>query len=325
MLRQQRELAGEPLGQVEEFATAVLEGLSRPLKALPCRFFYDACGSELFEEITRLPEYYPTRAETQILTAHAGEIAAVAPPGGVLVEFGSGSSRKTELLLGRLADPKAYVSIDVSRTALEEAKRRLVKRFPWLDVRPLVGDFASAVTLPLDLAPYPKTGFFPGSTIGNLTPVEAQRLLRAFARLLAPGGRLLVGVDLKKDVATLNAAYNDKAGVTAAFNLNLLARINRQLGGTFDLDRFRHTAIYNARSGRIEMYLVSLQDQEMRVLGRSFRFAKGEAIHTENSYKYSPRQFQDLARAAAWRPERMWLDRDRLFSVHALCAEMPAR
>src|SRR5262249_37366195 len=326
MLRQDREPAGAYLsGEVEEFARAVLEGLSRPKKALPCRYFYDARGSELFEEITQQPEYYPTRAETQILKAHGAEIAGTIPPGGVLVEFGSGSSRKTELLLERLADLRTYVSIDVSPTALEQASARLKKRFARLDVGPIVGDFGSAMSLPLDLATYPKTGFFPGSTIGNLTPVEAQRLLRAFARLLAPHGRLIVGVDLKKDVALLHAAYNDKAGVTAAFNLNLLARINRELGGNFDVARFRHAAVYNARAGRIEMLLVSLKEQEIRVRGRAFRFARGEAIHTENSYKYSPGDFRDLARAADWTPERMWLDPNGLFSVHALAAATTAR
>ena len=302
----------------DEFAIAVLDGLSRPQKTLPCRFFYDARGSELFEEITRLPEYYPTRTETAILETHAAEMADGVPDGGVLIEFGSGSSLKTELLLGELPRLGAYIAIDVSESALRGAKRRLVTRFPTLDVRPVVGDFSYPVALPTDLAGRHKTGFFPGSTIGNLTPGAAQRLLRVFRALLSPGGRLIVGVDLEKDARKLVLAYNDSAGVTAAFNLNLLARINREIGGTFDLDGFRHEAIYNPRDGRIEMHLVSRRDQDVRIAGRRFRFRTGETIHTENSYKYSVRQFQDVARSAGWSPARVWTDSSILFSVHEL-------
>jgi dimethylhistidine N-methyltransferase len=302
----------------DEFATAVLDGLSRPQKTLPCRFFYDARGSALFEEITRLPEYYPTRTETAILEAHAGEMADGVPDGGVLVEFGSGSSRKTEILLSKLPRLRAYVAIDVSKSALDDARQRLLARFPTLDVRPLVGDFSFPVALPADLAGRHKTGFFPGSTIGNLTPAESQRLLGVFRELLSPGGRLIVGVDLKKDVRKLVRAYNDAAGVTAAFNLNLLGRINREIGGTFDLDAFHHEAIYNPRDGRIEMHLISRRDQGVSVAGRRFRLRTGETIHTENSYKYTVRQFQDVARAAGWRPTRVWSDKRNLFSVHEL-------
>jgi dimethylhistidine N-methyltransferase len=302
----------------DDFAAAVLDGLSRPQKALPCRFFYDARGSALFEEITRLPEYYPTRTETAILEAHAAEMVEAVPAGGVLVEFGSGSSLKTEILLRELPRLGAYVCIDVSKSALEDAARRLQARFPTLDVRPIVGDFSRAPALPGDLAGRLKTGFFPGSTIGNLTPAEAQRLLGVFRHVLAPGGRLIVGVDLKKDARQLVLAYNDRAGVTAAFNLNLLARINRELGGTFDLDSFAHDAVYNPREGRIEMYLESLKEQEVRVRGRRFRFRARERIHTENSYKYSIGQFHELARAAGWKARRVWTDRGELFSVHEL-------
>ncbi len=302
----------------DEFTNAVLDGLSRPQKTLPCRFFYDARGSELFEEITRLPEYYPTRTETAILETHAAEMADGVPDGGVLVEFGSGSSLKTEILLGELPRLGAYVAIDVSESALRGAKRRLVARFPTLDVRPVIGDFSYPVTLPADLAGRHKTGFFPGSTIGNLTPAAAERLLRVFRALLSPGGRLIVGVDLEKDARKLVLAYNDSAGITAAFNLNLLARINREIGGSFDLEAFRHEAIYNPRDGRIEMHLVSRRDHGVRVAGRRFRFRAGETIHTENSYKYSVRQFQDVARSAGWAPTRVWTDADDLFSVHEL-------
>ncbi len=302
----------------DDFAAAVVDGLSRSKKTLPCRFFYDARGSELFEEITRLPEYYPTRTEAAILKANAVEMAQSVPDGGVLVEFGSGFSLKTEILLAQLPQLRAYVCIDVSHDALREARQRLALRFPSLDVRPIVGDFSYPVPLPPELRDCNKTGFFPGSTIGNLTPVEAGRLLRVFRAVLSPGGRLIVGVDLKKDLRTLVPAYNDAAGVTAAFNLNLLARINRELGANFALDAFRHDAIYNAREGRIEMHLESLRDQEVRVRGRTFHFKAGERIHTENSYKYSIRQFQDLARSADWQPGRVWTDPAELFSVHEL-------
>jgi dimethylhistidine N-methyltransferase len=304
----------------DEFASAVLDGLSRVHKALPCRFFYDARGSALFEEITRLSEYYPTRTETAILEAHAAEMVASVAEGGLLVEFGSGSSRKTEILLAHLPRLGAYVSIDVSQSALEEAGTRLARRFPDLAVRPIVGDFSRAIALPAELAHRPKLGFFPGSTIGNLTPGEAAGLLAMFRARLSPGGCLIVGVDLKKDARRLVLAYNDAAGVTAAFNLNLLARINRELGGTFDLAAFRHEAVYNPREGRIEMHIESRRDQEVRVRGRRFRFRAGERIHTENSYKFSIGEFQELARSAGWLPKRVWADADNLFSVHLLAA-----
>jgi dimethylhistidine N-methyltransferase len=317
-----RDLLAERFALVDnELASAVLHGLSRPQKTLPCRFFYDALGSELFEEITRLPEYYPTRTEAAILEAHAADMAASVPDGGVLVEFGSGSSRKTETLLRHLPQLRAYIMIDVSESALLDAKDSLATRFPTLDVRPIVADFSYPVALPADLFDSHRTGFFPGSTIGNLNPVEAQRLLRVFRGVLSPGSRLIVGADLKKDLSILLPAYNDAAGVTAAFNLNLLARINREVAPAFDLDAFRHEAIYNARDGRIEMHLVSTKQQEVTIAGRTFQFRKGETIHTENSYKYTVRQFQDLARAADWLPSRVWTDPNNLFSVHELvCA-----
>lgn len=320
--RNPRDLLAERFSLVDnELASAVLHGLSRPQKTLPCRFFYDALGSELFEEITRLPEYYPTRTEAAILDADAAEMAAGVPDGGVLVEFGSGSSRKTETLLRHLPQLRAYIMIDVSDSALQDAKSRLAIRFPDLDVRAIVADFSYPVALPSDLADSRRTGFFPGSTIGNLNPVEAQRLLRVFRGVLSPGSRLIVGVDLKKDLSILLPAYNDAAGITAAFNLNLLARINREVAPAFDLRTFRHEAIYNARDGRIEMHLVSLEDQDVTIAGHRFRFRTGETIHTENSYKYTVRQFQDLASAADWLPIRVWTDKDALFSVHELvCA-----
>lgn len=308
-------------GPDPEFATSVIEGLSKPRKSLPCRFFYDARGSELFEEITRLPEYYPTRTEIAILDAHAAEIASSVDDGAVLVEFGSGSSRKTEILLGCLPRPGAYVPIDVSESALEEAKRRLIKRFPALNVRPIASDFSRLQALPPDLAEPRKLGFFPGSTIGNFSPFAAKNLLGAMRCLLAPDGCLIVGVDLKKDARTLIRAYNDAAGVTAAFNLNLLDRINRELEGSFDLAGFRHEAIYDPREGRVEMHIVSMRDQAVRIQGLWFRYFAGETIHTENSYKYSIPQFQDIACSAGWLPGRVWTDSGNLFSVHELISD----
>jgi dimethylhistidine N-methyltransferase len=304
----------------DEFTSAVIAGLSKAKKSLPCRFFYDARGSELFEEITRLPEYYPTRTETGIIAAHAAEMVEAMPENSVLVEFGSGSSRKTELVLERLAPDVAYVPIDVSESALEDAASRLAQRFPALDVRPIIGDFSRPLTLPPDLARRPNTGFFPGSTIGNLAPKEAARLLGVFKSVLSPGGRLIIGVDLKKDARKLVLAYNDASCVTAAFNLNLLARINREIEPAFDLSSFRHEAIYDPREGRIEMHLVSKYAQEVAIRGRRFKFRLDETIHTENSYKYSIEQFQELARSAGWWPAGVWTDDDHDFSVHNLAS-----
>ena len=309
----------ELLPEVEgEFAAAVFDGLSKPRKTLPCRFFYDARGSELFEEITRLPEYYPTRTEAQILRSHAGEMVGGFDEGGVLIEFGSGSSLKTEILLERAPFSFTYVAIDVSESALACAKRRLEARFPNIAVRPIVGDFSYPVEIAPDLAARPRVSFFPGSTIGNLTPPDAVRLLRTFKASLPRESRLLIGIDLKKDARQLVLAYNDAAGVTAEFNLNLLVRINRELGSSIDLGAFRHEAIYEPREGRIEMHLVSTIDQVVWISGRPFHFDAGERIHTENSYKYSIPQFQELARSAAWAPNRVWTDAKAQFSVHEL-------
>ncbi|MGD0635773.1 MAG: L-histidine N(alpha)-methyltransferase [Beijerinckiaceae bacterium] len=294
------------------FAAAALHGLSKVQKILPCEFFYDARGSSLFEAITREPEYYPTRTEAAILAGSANEIARDTAHGSVLVEFGSGSSVKTEILLLALRDLAAYVPIDVSPSALESARARLVHRFPGLFVYCVMGDFRAELVLPANIENKTRLGFFPGSTIGNFTPLEAARLLRAFALNLGPRGRLIIGVDLRKDVSRLVAAYNDAAGVTAAFNLNLLTRANRELGADFNLAAFEHEAIFNTRMSRIEMHLVSTRRQSVSLLGRRFDFRPGETIHTENSHKYSVREFQDLARGAGW---------THLFSVHELAAK----
>jgi dimethylhistidine N-methyltransferase len=302
----------------QDFLQAVLAGLSRPQKFLPSRYFYDAEGSALFEQITELPEYYLTRVELDLLQDHADRIANGLPAHGVLVEFGSGSSTKTELILRQLPSQICYAPIDVSHAALEDARNRLEQRFPDLAIRPVVSDFFELAHLPGHLRHRPKLGFFPGSTIGNYPPAEASQLLTKFRRLLAPNGRLIVGVDLKKDVATLERAYNDSAGVTARFNLNLLARINRDIAPVIDIDAFEHGAFYNPREGRIEMHLVSRRDQRFEIAGRRFALKTGETIHTENSYKYAIPQFQELARAAGWTPSNVWTDRDGFFSIHEL-------
>jgi len=299
-----------------EFADAVLSGFARKPRSLPCRFFYDARGSALFEEITQLEEYYPTRVETALLEAYGAEIAERMGDARVLVEFGSGSSRKTSLLLSALACISVYVPIDLAGESLAEAADWLSERHDGLAIRPLVADFTKTHTLPVVARRPRKLGFFSGSTIGNLTPGEAQAFLVNAARLLGRGAAFLVGVDLKKDPAIVIPAYNDRRGVTAAFNLNLLERINRELDGDIDVGRFAHDAIYDERLGRIEMHLVSLVRQTVRVLGREFRFTEGERIHTENSHKYTIAEFQALARTAGWRPAEAWTDAGNHFSLH---------
>ena len=319
------EAAGEPQeglrrrkSEHEEFAAAVLAGLARPPRSIPCRFFYDAHGCALFEEITRLPEYYPTRTETALLEAHGKEIGALVGMDRVLIEFGSGSSRKTSLLISALRNLIAYIPIDVSAESLQEAAGWLSLRHFGLNTEPVVADFTKPVTLPEFARARPKLGFFSGSTIGNFTHDEAQDFLRGAARLLGKGSRFLIGVDLKKPESILIPAYDDARGITAAFNLNLLARINRDLEGDFDLARFAHEAIYNEEAGRVEIYIKSLADQRVRVLGREFRFARGERIHTENSHKYSVEGFQALASASGWTPVKAWTDSAQLFSLHLL-------
>jgi dimethylhistidine N-methyltransferase len=304
-----------------EFAQAVCEGLSASRKWLPCRFLYDAEGSHLFEEITTLEEYYPTRAETAILREYASAVAAYVGSGVIVVDFGPGAGHKSEILLASLFHPRAYVPIDLSPTALAEASSHVRARFPVLRILPLMADFTGVLTLPAPVLPYRKLGFFPGSTIGNFDPPDAVRLLRGFASLLGPGAKLIVGVDLEKATERLLAAYNDSRGVTARFNLNILARINRELGGDFDPARFRHLAIYDETRKRVEMHLVCREPHLVSVLGRRFRFEAGETIHTESCYKYSLESFRALVLESGWRPAQTWFDRDQLFSVHL--AELP--
>jgi len=303
--------------EIAAFAEAVLDGLARRPRSIPSRFLYDAVGSTLFEEITKLKEYYPTRTETKMLETFGAEIAELAGDADILVEFGSGSSRKTSLLIDALDALHTYVPIDVSESFLAEAAKRLAAQHAGLTVKPLVGDFTRTRTL-IGTPRGEKLGFFSGSTIGNLTHEEAKAFLENAAQLLGRGSTFLIGVDLKKSLDILIPAYDDADGVTAAFSLNLLARVNRELDGDFDTTKFAHVALYNADKGRIEIYLESLTDQKVNVLGRGFTFSKGERIHTENSHKYAVPEFQDLASAAGWRPVEAWTDNDQLFSLHLL-------
>jgi dimethylhistidine N-methyltransferase len=302
----------------ESFRDGLIAGLSRPRKAISCKFLYDERGSALFEAICATPEYYPTRTEIRILEDAAPEIAALLGPECALVEFGSGNSRKVRVLLDALEDPRAYLPVDISRELLLHAAKGVAADYPGLEVIAVCADYTEGFHLPFVAGARGLTGFFPGSTIGNLMPDEAKAFMRSAGRTLGRGGFLLVGVDLKKDDETLNAAYNDRAGVTAAFSLNLLARANAELGADFDLGGFQHEAFYAAEKGRIEIYLRSLADQTVRVAGRVFRFREGERIHTEYSYKYTIDEFQALAAASGFRPLRCWTDEAALFSVHLL-------
>jgi L-histidine Nalpha-methyltransferase len=305
----------------ESFRDAVVAGLGRRQKSIPCRFLYDARGAALFEAICELPEYYLTRTETAILEERAGEIAAIVGHGGSLIEFGAGAIRKVRTLLRACDAPAAYVAIDISREQLRQASTDLAAEFPGLAIVAVCADYMR----PLDLGPLPtargrRLGLFPGSTIGNFTPGEAVDFLIGSRRVIGPDGVLMVGVDLQKDPALLDAAYNDSRGITAAFNLNLLERVNRELDADFDLRRFAHDAFYNALAGRIEIYIRSLADQIVTVAGHAISFAAGERIHTEDSHKYTVIGFHRLAARAGYRPLRTWTDRDRLFSIHLLAS-----
>lgn len=303
------------------FREDVIAGLSLPQKTLSPKYFYDTQGSRLFEAICRLREYYPTRCELALTRRHLDDIARFAGRGAELIEYGSGASIKTRLLLGALR-PAAYVPVDISGDALQAAASRLAREFPRLEIHGVVGDFMQPLTLPVYRARSSRRRvvYFPGSTIGNLTPGEAHAFLRMTRGQVGERGAMLVGVDLKKDANVLHAAYNDAKGVTAAFNLNLLARINRELGADFDLRRFSHYAFYNAALGRIEMHLVSLVKQTVAIGSHHFGFDVGESIHTENSCKYSVEEFRTLALAAGFRTERVWLDAKRYFALFGLAA-----
>jgi dimethylhistidine N-methyltransferase len=304
------------------FRDDVLAGLAAPIKAIPARWFYDRRGSELFEEITRLPEYYPTRTETALLERHAPEVGETVGTGRAVVEFGSGSSAKTPLLLRRVA-PCAYVPIDISGDFLREAARLLGAEFPTLAIFPVEADFMRPIRLPAAVTQSPKLGFFPGSTIGNLVPRTAVDLLRAMKDTLGEGSYLLIGMDRIKDVATLIRAYDDAAGMTAEFNLNLLRRINRELDGDIPVDAFRHRAVWNDDKARIEMHLEAQRDLSFGVDGCPFTMHAGETIHTENSHKYGDRDSRLLLRAAGWGVVKQWTDEDDQFAIVLAEAEPP--
>jgi dimethylhistidine N-methyltransferase len=319
VVRKPRALApGDPR---RAFLDDALAGLLAEPKRLPPKYFYDRIGSELFQRITALPEYYLTRTEIGILEARAGEIAKLIPANAAVVEFGAGSSAKTRILLRAAPHISAYVPVDISGAFLAAETAQLRREVPDLRVLPIEADFTAPFRLPAELGDRPRIGFFPGSTIGNLEPHEANTLLRQAAAILGRGALFVVGVDLVKDPDILTAAYNDRDGITAAFNLNLLMRINHELGGEFSLATFRHRACYNSEQRRIEMHLVSLVRQRVRACGKSFDFRRGETIHTENSYKYTIESFRSRALGAGWTSAATFVDEQNHFSVHVLRAK----
>jgi dimethylhistidine N-methyltransferase len=297
-----------------QFREDVLAGLSATIPAVPARWLYDHRGSELFDAITRLPSYYPTATETALLKRILPELARAIPDGMAVVEFGAGSATKTPILLEAI-HPSAYVPVDISGDYLDASAAELKKRFPDLAVLPVAADFARSFELPPEVADRPKLGFFPGSTIGNFVPRSATDLLRHFRELLGTGALLLIGMDRMKPVDRLIAAYDEPEGITAAFNLNLLERINRELDGNIPLDAFRHEARWNDILSRIEMHLVATRDVEFTVAGRPFAFRAGESIHTENSHKYPQRGARLLLLAGGWTPIREWSDADEDFCI----------
>jgi L-histidine N-alpha-methyltransferase len=310
---------GAPGGDLRaEFRADALEGLSRSRKEIPCKWLYDARGSGLFERICGLPEYYPTRTELGIMEREAPVMAALLGPGCALTEYGPGSGQKALLLLRHLERPAAYVPVDISATALEEASARVARAFPALRVLPACADFTARFELPRVAAARRRVVYFPGSTIGNFHKPEMVAFLRGVARQCGSRGGLLIGVDLPKGRSVLEPAYDDAQGVTAAFNLNLLVRMNRELGADFRLDRFRHRAVYDERAGRVEMHIVSTVPQVVTVAGRGVAFREGESIWTESSYKYDVEEFTALAALAGWRCEETWTDARAWFGVHYL-------
>jgi dimethylhistidine N-methyltransferase len=302
----------------QDFRTALIEGLSGAHKAIPCRFLYDEPGSALFDRICDLPEYYPTRTEIGILRAYAPDMAGAIGPEAQLVELGSGSSAKVGILLDALDRPAGYVPIDIAEEHLLAAARRIQAEYPDLRVEAVCADFAQDFALPANRGAGRRVGFYPGSTIGNLEPDDAERFLAAWAERLGKGALMIVGVDLRKSAAIVEPAYDDAQGITALFSLNVLARANRELGADFDLQRFRHRARYDADTGKVGIDLVSLADQVATVGDSRFSFSKGEALHIENSWKYTIDDFQALANRAGFQPVAVWTDAQTLFSVHLL-------
>src|SRR2546421_3490526 len=302
----------------DSFADHVIAGLGDSPKWLSAKYFYDAAGSELFEQITDLPEYYPTRTELKILRDHARDMSGYIPLSAALVEFGTGSTKKARILIDAAPQLAAFVPVELSSEFLNQEAAAVRRDLPWLAVLPAAADFTRDFDLPPQIRTRPRVGFFPGSTIGNFEPEDAAEFLRQAGRILGHGATMIIGVDRIKDERLLNAAYDDARGVTAKFNLNVLARMNRELGGNFDLSAFRHRAFYNAENHRIEMHLESLKEQSVAVAGRTFEFRKGETIHTENSYKYTVESFRALAEVAGWRPVATWTDDNEYFAIHAL-------
>lgn len=301
-----------------DFLEAVTRGLSGPERAIPCRFLYDDAGSTIFDAITRLPEYYPTRTEIGILRAHADDVAHYVGPAAELIELGSGSSAKVGLLLDALDQPAVYVPIDISREHLTAAARRIATAWPRIDVHAICADFDEDFALPTVRAGGRRLAFYPGSTIGNFTPGAARAFLAAWARRLGRSAQLLIGVDLRKSEAVLNAAYDDRQGVTARFSLNVLARANRELGADFDLSGFRHQARYHEGEGRVAIHLVATKDQVVTIGTARYSFQTGDRIHIEDSWKYTVPEFQSLAAEAGYRSLDHWVDDERLFSVHMM-------
>jgi dimethylhistidine N-methyltransferase len=303
----------------EEFQNAVLTGFTRPHKQISPKFLYDQKGSELFDRICDCREYYVTRTETSILEQNSAEIAQALGPEPVVFEFGSGASRKTRILLNEVRDLAAYVPIDISRDFLLQTAQALQSDYPSLKIIPMCADFTLPMRMPEESLPLEhgcNTAFFPGSTIGNFDRTEARAFLERTASFLGLGGKLLIGVDLIKDKAILEPAYDDEEGITAAFNLNLLVRMRDELGSSVNPENFRHKAFFNEREGRIEMHLESLRDQTIEVSGRSIHFHQGETIHTECSYKYEPRQFETMAQLAGFKVQKSWMDPRQLFAVY---------
>ncbi len=311
--------------EMSDFAADVLKGLSATRKRVPPKYFYDAIGSQLFDRITEQPEYYPTRCEMRILQDNAGDIDKLIPAGAALVEFGSGSNKKARILLASAPVLAAYVPVDICGEMVEQEAAELRLAFPDLKILPVTADFTQEFELPEAAKAAPvRVGFFPGSTIGNFEPHEAAAFLRNAAKILGPNSKLIIGADLIKEAEVLNAAYNDAAGVTADFNLNLLVRMNRELGGTFNLDTFEHHAFFNRERNRVEMHLASLKRQKVKVAGECFEFRAGETIHTESSYKYSVESLGALARGVGWTPSGVWKDEKEYFSIQAFTLAEPA-
>ncbi len=305
------------------FLADVLRGLSRRQKSLPCKYFYDARGSELFERICTLDEYYPTRTELGIMEDRVAQMAQCVGPNVRLVELGAGSGLKTRLLLEALETPAAYLPVEISKSALDACAASLGQAFPKLELLPVCADYTQSVELPRPTTSFEHTAaYFPGSTIGNFRPDQARRFMARIAHMVGDGGGLLIGVDLQKDREVLEAAYNDRRGVTAAFNLNMLERINRELGADFNLDGFFHRAVWNNNEGRIEMRLVSSRAQTVHVGGECLSFNDGEFITTEFSYKYTVDRFETLAQDAGFEVRRLWTDDQSWFSVWYLEAAL---